>query len=144
MRRVFAILIWLVPLGLVFAADLPSPTPLPLPSEAAALPGWLRGFLTFLNTSEGNHILCYIVTLFGATAMYVFSLYKGFQGAIDFLKRLFPNHSASFYARVDFFVVIVAGSIIGFILFSPGTPIQALCAGLGWVGAMNTVVTKAT
>lgn len=142
MRRLFALVVLFAISGIALSAAAQSATPTATAAGQTALPDWLESVLIFLNTSEGNKIYCYITTLFGATAMYVFSLNRGFQGAIDFLKRFFPNRPESFYARVDFFVVILAGSIIGFILFSPSTTIQALCAGLGWVGAMNTIVNK--
>ena len=35
----------------------------------------------------------YVTTLFGSTAMYVFSLNKGFHGSVDFLRKMFPEHS---------------------------------------------------
>ena len=73
-------------------------------------------------------------------AMYVFSLNKGFNGSVDFLKKMFPNHSPLFYDRIDFFVVIFVGSIIGTIFFSPANTLQALSAGFGWVGAINILL----
>ncbi|MDX6496970.1 MAG: hypothetical protein QOG23_230 [Blastocatellia bacterium] len=82
----------------------------------------------------------YVITLFGAFCMYVFSLTRGFQGAISFLKKFFPGHSEVFYDRLDFFVVILAGSIIGTIFFSPNSALQALAAGFGWVGAVNVLL----
>jgi hypothetical protein len=144
MKQFSIAFIWLALFGIAFSADAQSATPIVTPSAVSIAPTWLRGLVTYLDTPEGNHIFCYIITMFGTTAMYVFSLHKGFQGAMDFLKRCFPDHTPSFYARLDFFLVIVLGSIIGFILFSPATAIQSLCAGLGWVGAMNTVVSKPT
>jgi len=86
-------------------------------------------------------MLYYVTTLFGAIAMYVFALNKGFEGAVPFLKRVFPDRSQVFYDRMDFFVTSVAGSIVGTICFSPQSTLQALAAGFGWVGAMNVLMT---
>jgi hypothetical protein len=84
----------------------------------------------------------YLLTLFGATAMYVFSLHKGFQGAAPFLRTVAPGHHDVFYARLDFVLVTVFGSIIGYIAFMPETPFQALAAGFGWVGTMNVLIAQ--
>ena len=87
-------------------------------------------------------LVYYLTTLFGATAMYVFSLHKGFQGAVDFLKRFFPGRAQVFYDRVDFVIVIFAGSLIGTIAFAPTNTLQALAAGFGWVGAINVLMNQ--
>jgi hypothetical protein len=86
--------------------------------------------------------MLYLITLFGSTAMYVFSLSKGFHGSVDFLRKMFPDHSQLFYDRIDFFVVIFAGSVIGTIFFSPTNTLQALAAGFGWVGAINVLMSR--
>src|SRR5687767_5929174 len=78
----------------------------------------------------------YLVTLFGATAMYAFSLQKGFPGSIPFLKKMLPLKSDVFYNRFDFALVVTSGSIIGHIFFQPVSTLEALAAGFGWVGAM--------
>lgn len=101
----------------------------------------IQRFLTLTNSIHFSGALYYLTTLFGATAMYVFALNKGFEGAIPFLRRFFPNRTDTFYNRVDFFIVILAGSIIGTISFSPQSTLQALAAGFGWVGAMNVLMT---
>ena len=84
----------------------------------------------------------FLIVLFGSVAMYVFQLNKGFEGALSFLRSILPNKSETFYRRVDFLVVTVAGSLIGVIIFEPRTPFQALAAGVGWVGAMNTLLSS--
>lgn len=91
-----------------------------------------------------SDFLLYLVTLLGATATYIFSLNKGFEGATCFLKKMFPGRVKVFYDRLDFFLVIFVGSGIGFILFSPTTNPQALMAGLGWVSAVNVLLSKIT
>jgi uncharacterized membrane protein YbjE (DUF340 family) len=84
----------------------------------------------------------YAMTLFGSAAMYVFSLHQGFEGAVSFLKRMFPTRSAVFYDRVDFILVTIMGSVLGYILFDPKVAYQAITAGLGWVSAVNVVMNK--
>lgn len=84
----------------------------------------------------------YAATLLGCFAMYVFSLHQGFEGAIAFLKRMFPNHSQVFYDRVDFVLVIITGSLLGYILLEPVKYSQAVVAGLGWVSAVNVIMNK--
>jgi hypothetical protein len=86
--------------------------------------------------------LRYLVTLFGSSAMYAFSLNKGFEGAIIFLKKAFPGRNEAFYSRMDFFVVSISGSIIGTIFFGPTNNLQALAAGFGWVGTVNVLLSQ--
>jgi hypothetical protein len=98
--------------------------------------------LALTRLPQFNFVLFYLTTLFGAIAMYVFALSKGFDGAIPFLKKFFPQKSEAFYNRADFVIVIFAGSIIGTICFSPQNSLQALAAGFGWVGAVNVLMTQ--
>jgi hypothetical protein len=81
----------------------------------------------------------YGVTLFGAITMYAFSMHKGFAGTVEFLKKAIPDRSPVFYVRLDALFVCVAGSFIGWIIYSPQTSFQALAAGFGWVGAMRVL-----
>jgi hypothetical protein len=95
--------------------------------------------LDFLQ-SYGQDIRICLTTLFGAAGMYVFSSYKGFDNSINFLRRMLPGKSDTFYYRCDFFVMSVAGALIGVITFSPQGIYQALAAGFGWTGAMNILL----
>ena len=99
-------------------------------------------FATFVAIPGVRDALLFVTTLFGSASMYAFSLNKGFEGALPFLKRVLPGRSTVFYHRSDFFVVVVAGSVIGTIFFQPLSPLQALAAGFGWVGALNVLVKK--
>ncbi|MFM0523027.1 hypothetical protein PQR08_37010 [Caballeronia jiangsuensis] len=85
----------------------------------------------------------YLTTLVGAAAMYVFSLHKGFNGCVPFLKRMFPGRSTVFYDRLDFLLVSFLGSFIGYRLLDPQHYPQALTAGLCWVSAVNVVMKPA-
>ncbi len=96
--------------------------------------------INFLGREEFSWLPSYGLTFFATAVMYMFSLHKGFKGATEFLYKVFPDKRNVFYARVDFILVIIIGSVIGYIVFSPNTPIQSLAAGFGWIGAMNTLV----
>lgn len=85
----------------------------------------------------------YLMTLFGAFAMHVFQQYKGFSGSTGFLKAALPHRSAVFYVRLDLCVVVLFGSVIGFVVFSPTAALPALAAGFGWTGAMQSLLAKA-
>jgi uncharacterized membrane protein YbjE (DUF340 family) len=96
----------------------------------------------FIEFVRGDVFIHYILTFFGAFAMYVFSLNKGFKGATPFLKKILPGNSQVFYDRLDFLFVVISGSIIGYVFFSPSNPLEALAAGFGWVGAMNILMSS--
>lgn len=99
--------------------------------------------MNWLSIVEERTIVLYVVTLIGAAASYMFASHKGFAGAIQFLKNMFPGHEPVFYDRLDFFIVTFLGSIVGFILFGPDDKPHALMAGLGWVSAYNIATHKA-
>ena len=67
----------------------------------------------------GQSTLNFLSTLFGSVAMYMFSLYKGFEGTTPALRRLIPGRSDVFYDRLDFLVVALTGTIVGTIFFHP-------------------------
>ena len=97
----------------------------------------MRSILNFFNSDAGKWTVNFIVTLFGSVAMYMFSVYRGFQGAGPALKVLLPNRPQVLYDRIDFLFTVFAGSIIGTIYFHPPDPLHALFAGFGWVSALS-------
>ena len=99
----------------------------------------MHGLWIFLTSAEFAFARNFFYTLCGATALYLFSLAKGFKGSTPVLRRLLPSRSDVFYDRLDFFVVIVFGSIIGSVFFVPSNPPQALAAGFGWIAAVNVL-----
>ena len=102
----------------------------------------MENLVAVANSPHFAAIVNYVITLFGATAMYVFTLHKGFDGSVPFLRRMFPGRRKVFYDRVDFLIMIFAGSVIGTIFFSPSNTLQALAAGFGWVGAINVLISQ--
>lgn len=102
----------------------------------------MNAHLDLLSDPAVEFALRYLTTLFGAAAMYVFSLNKGFEGAAAWLRKMLPGRAPVTYDRLDFLVVVIAGSIIGTISFSPASTFEALAAGFGWVGAMQILINR--
>jgi uncharacterized membrane protein YbjE (DUF340 family) len=100
----------------------------------------LRDVFLYLASAECTPIRLFLLTLCGSTALYLFSLSRGFRGSSPVLKKLMPGHRDHYYDRVDFVVMIVFGSIIGTVFFVPTTATQALAAGFGWISAVNVLV----
>lgn len=98
-----------------------------------------EGLLDFMVT-YGSEVRIVLITLFGSAGMYVFSTFKGFDNSINFLRRIVPNHSDTFYFRCDFVLMSFTGALIGLITFAPQGIYQALAAGFGWTGAMNVLL----
>ena len=87
-------------------------------------------------------IVFYFITLFGAAAVQIFALFRDINSSIKFLRQFFPNRSNIFYNRANFCICAIIGSIIGFIFFSPQSPIGAMAAGFSWQGAITMMMTK--
>lgn len=85
-----------------------------------------------------------LTTALGAAGMYVFSDFKGFENSKSFLKRQFPGKKNVFYNRSDFLLMVIVGTVIGSICFSPASYLEALAAGFGWTGAMNVLMKGGT
>ena len=99
----------------------------------------MQPLLDFSNFIAAPPVLNFFATLFGSVAMYMFSLYKGFEGTTPALKKLLPNRPQVYYDRLDFVAVVITGSIIGTIFFQPKNALQGLSAGFGWVGALSVL-----
>jgi hypothetical protein len=90
-----------------------------------------------------SHVLGrYALTLAGAAMMYAFASDRRLRSVAPFLRRILPARDPAFYARADAIIVTISGSIIGFIVFAPDTPLHCLAAGFGWIGAMNTYLVQ--
>jgi hypothetical protein len=119
--------------------------PLPFLLDLIADQGTAIGTQVSLGTLQSllPDLLLYSVTLFGAAAMQVFSLNKGFEGTVPFLKQITKKkRSAAFYARTDFFLTVFLGSFLGYVFFAPDNAQKALAAGLGWVASVNLFLSR--
>jgi hypothetical protein len=85
-------------------------------------------------------LLFYLTAMLGAIITYLFASTKGLESTVPKLKQLFPGKTETFYYRLDFFLVVIIGSIVGYIFFAPTQTIQALASGCGWVGALNLLL----
>jgi hypothetical protein len=104
----------------------------------------IEDLLTKLATPVLRFVILYGISLLGAALMSIFSMNKGFPGSISFLRAVFPQKSKRFYLLLDFILVTIFGSFVGTILFNPNTAFQAFCAGIGWIGALNVVASRAS
>jgi hypothetical protein len=91
----------------------------------------------------GKLCFMYCITAFGASVLYVF---KGNTPEIRpteyFLRKLIEGKSEKFYVVSSFILFVLIGSIISQIIFDPQTTVGALSAGVGWTGALNSMLTK--
>jgi len=97
--------------------------------------------ILFDRLSAGDHDAWKLLAIvfFGVIVFYLFSLSREFQGTTVALRKMFPKWSDSSITRLDFFVVITLGTGVAALLFNPSSSFEAMMAGLGWVGALNTL-----
>jgi hypothetical protein len=95
-------------------------------------------FFDLLALKSGAVIL-FTIILFSTAVMQMLSVHKNFNGTQEFLKKAFPTWSPQAVVRVDFLLVLLIGPFIGIIFFNPASPVEALSAGFGWVGILNTL-----
>jgi hypothetical protein len=98
--------------------------------------------LAWMTSPEFLPILYYFITLLGVAATYVFSIHRGFERSVVFLKQLCPGRSNVFYRWCDLILVLSFGSLIGTIFFTPSSILEAFAAGVGWTGAFNTLMSQ--
>lgn len=89
-------------------------------------------FAAFLQSRAVNRFFYLIIVAIGCAAGRVFPFQREFQGSRDFLKHMFPDRTALFYERTDFFLTCILGSMLGMIIVQPTTVHTALATGLGW------------
>ena len=87
---------------------------------------------TLLQSRVVMKLFYLIIVGIGCAAGRVFPFQRGFQGSRDFLKHMFPGHTAVFYDRTDFGLTCLLGSMLGMLLVQPTTVHTALATGLGW------------
>lgn len=82
----------------------------------------------------------FLITAFGAAVLQIFSIRKGFQSSVPFLKQAFPGRTDRVYLLSDLILTVFFGALVGTIIFDPSNVRQALAAGFGWVGAINIML----
>jgi hypothetical protein len=88
----------------------------------------------FVNPTFQHYALVFL----GTVTSYLFSLNKGFEGSVPFLKKQFINRSENFYSRLDLFLSTIFGSILVLVFIHPSDAVASIMAGLSWVGTLNT------
>jgi hypothetical protein len=89
-------------------------------------------FAALLQSGVATKIFYLIIVGIGCAAGRVFPFQREFQGSREFLEHMFPDRTAVFYERADFFVSCVMGSILGMLIVQPASVHTALATGLGW------------
>jgi hypothetical protein len=95
-----------------------------------------------MSTALLELVARYAITLLGAAIMYAFTQNASVPGARAFLKRIYPERKPAVYERLNAVIVIISGSAIGFLMYSPTTYAACLAAGFGWAGALNSLMRR--
>lgn len=85
-----------------------------------------------LRSRIATKIFYFLIVAIGCAAGRVFPFQQDFQGARAFVKHMYPGRTPGFYARADFVISCVMGSILGTLIIQPDTVHTALATGLGW------------
>jgi hypothetical protein len=80
-----------------------------------------------------DSVLIVVAIAAGAFATVILDLARKMPTTTKRLKHMFPGQSAVWYARVDFILVWVLGSIAAYFLYGPQNSQQGFIAGLGCV-----------
>lgn len=80
----------------------------------------------------------------GAAGLEMLALRKDFAGVRDIIRKLRPNLADAEVERYNLLFVIVFGTIVSAAFVQPQTEAQAISAGLGWVGLVNTAAHPST
>ena len=85
----------------------------------------------------------WILTWIGAICGHILSVYaKDFEGNIPFLKQIFPNKKKAFYARLNFLLLPLIGTLLAMIILEPTNLKSCIGAGLSWSGSINLFLKK--
>lgn len=85
------------------------------------------------------YILYFIMTLTGAIITQLFSFNVKTVGATPFLKQYCPNKSDTWYFRANSIVLVLAGTLLSFIILEPDSVKTSLFAGLTWCGTLQSL-----
>ena len=85
----------------------------------------------------------WFLTWIGAICGHVLSVYaKDFEGTIPFLKQIFPIKKKAFYARLNFLLLPIIGTLLAMIILEPTNLKSCIGAGLSWSGSINLFLKK--
>jgi hypothetical protein len=62
--------------------------------------------------------------------------------AIEQIEKMFPDLSQHTYAKIDFLLVVVAGSSVGYLLLTPADQGKAFMSGLSAVALFRQIVAE--
>ena len=83
-----------------------------------------------------------VATIVGAASLKIFSINRGFEGTVRWLKLVRPRWSNARLHAVDTVVTTLLGAYIAWITFQPDSQANGFLAGLGWTGIINNVTLK--
>lgn len=92
-----------------------------------------------LLAGNGQAIFLLVLVAVGVLISYMFSVSRNFEGTKPAIRSLAPTISDKMLNRLDLIAVITFGPVIAAILLNPSSYVEALTAGVGWVGALNTI-----
>jgi uncharacterized membrane protein YqgA involved in biofilm formation len=101
----------------------------------------VSGVTTILGLEISNSTFIFLHIVAGAVIMEVLSLAKGFDGAKPWLRQATHCSDRTIHL-LNSILIIVIGAVVASAIVEPATRAQALTAGLGWVGLLNTGVAK--
>jgi predicted small integral membrane protein len=84
----------------------------------------------------------FLLTALGCMLLYVYADVKEFSRSRDFVQGIFPMRGQAFHNRVDFLMSVVLGSVVATVIFVPAHAVEAIAAGLGWIGGVNAAIAR--
>jgi fluoride ion exporter CrcB/FEX len=87
-----------------------------------------------------NPYILYV--FFGAIVLTIYSETRA-AGARLWLKTMFPTRSDQWHKWGAFFIDVIVGTFFGLLFYAPKTELEGVFAGLGWVGALHTLIRPA-
>jgi hypothetical protein len=89
------------------------------------------------NSSE---IYLITLTIFGSLLVPIFSPSgTSERTSVPFLRRIFPKRSLAFYNRLDLFITVLVGTLLGYLIIHPTAPLEAIGSGAGWSTLLNKI-----
>jgi hypothetical protein len=89
------------------------------------------------NSSE---IYLITLTIFGSLLVPIFSPSgTSERTSVPFLRRIFPKRSLAFYNRLDLFITVLVGTLLGYLIIHPTATLEAIGSGAGWSTLLNRI-----